>query len=119
MRKIGDEYFSYFEKCKNPTACSIVLRGGSKDSLNELERNLHDALGVAKNLFVDNRIIPGAGATEMSLSKQLLEKSRQVKGLSQNPYRAVAYALEVIPRTLAENCGANVVRVLTELRSKH
>ena len=27
--------------------------------------------------------------------------------------------MEVIPRTLAQNCGADVVRVLTELRAKH
>lgn len=51
IRKISDEYFTFFEECKNPTACSIILRGGSKDTLNEMERNLHDALGVAKNIF--------------------------------------------------------------------
>jgi len=47
LRKIGDEYFTYMVKCKEPEACSIILRGGSKDVLNEMERNLHDCLGVA------------------------------------------------------------------------
>ncbi len=65
MRKIGDEYFVFFEKCKNPTACSIILRGGSKDTLNEMERNLHDALGVARNLFAEPRLLYGGGAVEM------------------------------------------------------
>ena len=37
----------------------------------------------------------------------------------QGPYRAVGQALEVIPRTLAQNCGANVIRTLTKLRAKH
>lgn len=40
VSKIGDEYFSYFLECKDPKACSILLRGGSKDVLNEIERNL-------------------------------------------------------------------------------
>jgi len=51
IKKIADDYFTYFVECKNPTACTIVLRGASKDVLNEMERNLHDALGVARNLF--------------------------------------------------------------------
>lgn len=43
----------------------------------------------------------------------------QVEGVEQHPYRAVGVALEVIPRTLAQNCGANVIRTLTKLRAKH
>lgn len=63
VRKIGDEYFSYFIDCKMPTACSIILRGASKDVLNEMERNLHDCLGVSKNLYCDPRLLPGGGST--------------------------------------------------------
>jgi len=65
IRKIGDEYFSYFVECKAPTACSIILRGASKDVLNEMERNLHDCLGVSKNIYSDPRLLPGGGAVEM------------------------------------------------------
>jgi len=81
IRKIGDEYYSFFEKCTKPSACSILLRGGSKDSLNEMERNLHDALGVARNIFANPRLLPGGGATEMELSKMLLQKSSDIPGL--------------------------------------
>lgn len=81
VRKLGDEYFTYFEECKNPSACSIVLRGGSKDSLNEMERNMHDALGVARNIFANPKLVPGGGATEMELSKRLLAKASDVPGL--------------------------------------
>jgi len=52
VNKIGDEYFAYFVECKKPKACTIVLRGASKDVLNEMERNLHDALAVCKNILV-------------------------------------------------------------------
>lgn len=117
--KVGDEYFTYLVECKNPKACSIILRGGSKDVLNEVERNLQDALSVAKNLAVHPQMVPGGGATEMELSHKLNEKAKLIEGQGQLPYRALAYALEVIPRTLAQNCGADIVRVLTELRAKH
>jgi len=119
VSKIGDEYFTYFLECKNPSACTILLRGGSKDSLNEMERNLQDALGVCRNLFGQPRIVPGGGAIEMELSQRLSEKSKSMTGLGQQPYKAVALALESIPRTLLQNCGTDVVRKLTELRAKH
>jgi len=119
VKLIGEEYFSFFEECEKPSACSILLRGGSKDSLNELERNMHDALGVARNVFSNPRMVPGGGATEMEISVRLTEKAKNIQGLEQKPYKAVAFALEVIPRTLAQNCGGDVVRLLTELRAKH
>lgn len=119
VRLLSDEYFAFFEECEEPSACSIVLRGGSKDSLNELERNLHDALGVARNLFVCPRVVPGGGATEMELSHRLQNTAINAPPAMQKPIKAVALALEAIPRILTANCGANVVRVLTELRAKH
>lgn len=119
VNKIGDEYFSFFTECKEPNACSIILRGASKDVLNEIERNLQDALGVARNVVVNPQLAPGGGALEMELACRLLEKANQVEGAMQWPYKALAGALEVIPRTLAQNCGADVVRTLTELRAKH
>jgi len=119
IKKIGDDYFTYFLDCDNPSACTILLRGGSKDSLNEMERNLHDALGVARNIFADPMLVPGGGATEMELAHRLTQEAKTIGGLEQNPFRAVAFALEAIPRTLAQNCGGEVVRVLTELRARH
>ena len=71
IKKIGDEYFTYFVECKNPKACTIVLRGGSKDVLNEMERNFHDAIGVAINLYKDPYLLPGGGAIEMEISYRL------------------------------------------------
>ena len=84
-----------------------------------MERNLHDAMFVGRNIFANPRLVPGGGAFEMEISNRLQEKSKTVEGLLQLPYQAVALALEVIPRTLATNCGADVVRVITELRAKH
>jgi len=74
---------------------------------------------VARNILLDPRLCPGGGATEMTLSQVLTEKSKSIDGVEQWPYLAIANALEIIPRTLADNCGANVVRLLTELRATH
>merc|ERR1711953_1361644 len=119
IRKIGDEYFTFIEQCKNPKACTILLRGASKDILNEVERNLQDAIHVARNIFLKPKLVPGGGAVEMEVAHLLSEKSKSLKGVIQWPYRALASALEVIPRTLAQNCGANTIRTLTALRAKH
>ncbi|WIA44269.1 hypothetical protein OEZ86_007080 [Tetradesmus obliquus] len=117
--KIADEFFTFIVDCKDPKACTIVLRGASKDVLNEVERNLHDAMGVARNIVVDSRLVPGGGAVEMAVSRTLTERSATIEGVEAGPYKAAGQALEVIPRTLAQNCGANVIRTLTKLRAKH
>lgn len=113
IKKIGDEYFTFITECKDPKACTILLRGASKDILSETERNLQDALHVAKNLVLEPRLVPGGGAIEMALSQALTKKQLQ------GPYKAIANALEIIPKTIAQNCGANTIRTLTALRAKH
>ena len=119
IRKMGDEYFTFLEQCKDPKACTILLRGASKDILAEVERNLQDALNVARNLYQDPFIVPGGGATEMEIAHQLGLKAKSLSGVIQWPYKAVTTALEIIPRTLTQNCGANTIRTITALRAKH
>ncbi|CAD6567761.1 MAG: T-complex protein 1 subunit gamma [Alectoria sarmentosa] len=119
IEKIGDEYFTFLTKCKIPKACTILLRGPSKDILNEIERNLQDAMSVARNVMFHPRLSPGGGATEMAVSVRLAQMAKAVEGVQQWPYKAVAEAMEVIPRTLIQNSGSSPVRVLTKLRAKH
>ncbi|WVQ80438.1 T-complex protein 1 subunit gamma [Cryptococcus sp. DSM 104549] len=119
IEKLGDEYFSFLDECKNPKACTILLRGPSKDILNEIDRNLADAMSVARNVVFNPILTPGGGATEMAISVALGEKAKLLPGVAGAPYKAIADALEVIPRTLVQNCGGNAIRTLTELRAKH
>lgn len=119
ISKIGDEYFTFLTKCKDPKACTILLRGPSKDILNEIERNLHDAMGVARNVIWNPKLCPGGGATEMAVAVGLDRRSKLIEGVAQWPYKAVAEALEVIPRTLIQNSGNSPIKVLTQLRAKH
>ena len=115
---MGDEYFAFLEECDDPKACTLLLRGGSKDVLMEVERNLQDAMQVIRNVVLEPRLLPGGGAAEMAVSRALRAAADAATGVDSYPLRAVADAMEVIPRILATNCGAKVVRVLTELRAK-
>jgi len=119
IRKVGDEYFSFFEQCEDPKACSVILRGAGKDILQEVERNLGDAMNVVRNIFKSPKVLPGGGATEMALAAHLRRTASTVTGQMAFPYKAVASALEVIPRTLSNNCGADTIRVMTQLRAAH
>jgi len=119
IQKIGDEYFTFLTECKSPKACTILLRGASKDILAEVERNLQDAMNVARNVMVEPYLVPGGGAAEMALAQAMNERAKSITGVHQWPYRAISRALEVIPRTLIQNCGASTIRTLTALRAKH
>ncbi|CDF91596.1 ZYBA0S12-02542g1_1 [Zygosaccharomyces bailii CLIB 213] len=116
---IGDEYFTFLDESKDPKACTIMLRGGSKDILNEIERNLNDALAVTRNVMLAPSLSPGGGATEMAVSVKLAERAKQLEGIQQWPYQAVADAMECIPRTLIQNAGGNPIRMLSQLRASH
>ena len=80
VRKIGDEYFTFVEQCADPKACTILLRGASKDALNEMERNLQDAMQVARNVVLDPRLLPGGGATEMAVAAGVVRASKGIEG---------------------------------------
>lgn len=119
VKLVGEEYFMFLTGANDAKACTVLLRGASKDVLNEVERNLQDAMSVARNMLLEPRLLPGGGAVELAVAQILNDKAKTITGVHQRPYRAVARALEVIPRTLIQNCGASVIRTLTALRAKH
>merc|ERR1711998_763723 len=115
----SEEWYSFFVECEDPKACTIIIRGGTKDTQQEIWHNMNDAMQVAKNIISAPSLLPGGGATEMAVAQGLRERGKAIQGVMQIPYLKVAEALEVIPRTLAENCGATVIRLITQLRAKH
>ena len=70
-------------------------------------------------MLLDPRMLPGGGATELAIANAISKSVDDIQGISKWPYASIAECMEVIPRTLAENCGTNVIRTLTELRAKH
>merc|ERR1719359_2438871 len=119
VEKIGDEYYSWLVDCEKPKACTIVLRGASKDVLNEIERNLGDAMNIVRTIMMDPRLVPGGGAIEMTLANKLIEASKLQEPIIAGAYKAAGESLEIISRTLLENCGADIIRIQTMLRAKH
>jgi len=119
MKKISEDWYCFLENCADPKACTVLLRGGSTDILNEIERNLEDAMEVIRNIVYEPRVVPGGGATEMAISVELERKSRTMTTLEKRAYEMVGKCFEVIPRTLAENCGVSVIRAVTQLRQLH
>ena len=119
VEQIGDEYFTFLEDCKSPKACTVLLRGPAKDIINEFERNVQDALAVARNIILDPFLCPGGGATEIALSVELSKLASSVQGTEQYPYESVSEALEVIPKILASNSGAKPIQIVAELKEKY
>lgn len=78
-----------------------------------------DAMQVVRNIVFDPRMVPGGGASELAISAAITKTMDSVEGIARFPYAAVGSSLEIIPHTLAQNCGANVIRLMTELRTKH
>jgi archaeal chaperonin len=115
----GEDDLIFIENCKNPKALTILLRGTSYTSLDEYERALHDALRVIGVVVEDKKVVPGGGASETELGLRLREYGATVGGREQLAVEAFASALDIIPRTLAENAGLDPIDMLVELRSRH
>ena len=118
-RKVGGEEMIFVEKCKNPKAVSIIIKGGTEHVVDELGRALEDAIRVVGVVVEDKKIVAGGGAPEVELSLRLREYAATQGGRIQLAIEAFASALEVIPRTLAENAGLDPIDKLVELRAAH
>jgi chaperonin GroEL (HSP60 family) len=110
---------TFVEQCKNPKAVSIIIKGGTEHVVDELERAIHDALRVVGVVVEDKKVVAGGGAIETELSLRLREYAATVGGRAQLAIEAFAAALEVIPRTLAENAGLDPIDMLVEIRAAH
>jgi len=118
-KKIGEGAMTYVTGCHNPKAVSIILRGGTEHVVDEAERALHDALRVVGVAIEDETLVAGGGSPEVELALRLREYSATLIGREQLAVAKFADALEIIPRTLAENAGLDPIDMLVEMRSQH
>ncbi|MEM2991056.1 MAG: TCP-1/cpn60 chaperonin family protein, partial [Halobacteria archaeon] len=118
-RKIGEDELVFVEQCKNPKAVSLLLRGGSEHVVDEIERGVNDALRVVGVALEDGKIVAGGSSAEIELALRLREYAATVGGREQLAVEAFASAMEIIPRSLAENAGLDTIDTLVELRSQH
>jgi len=117
--RVGDESMTYVMNCKNPKAVTLLVRGSTEHVVDEVKRAVEDAIGDTIAALRNNKAVGGAGASEIELSRNLLKYAESLSGREQLAVKAFAEAMEIIPRTLAENAGLDPIDVLTELRAAH
>jgi len=117
-RKVETDKWVFIEGCKNPKAVTILIRGGSQRVVDEAERSVHDALMVSKDVLERPVILAGGGAPEAFAATKVREWAHTLSGREQLAAEKFAEALEVIPLSLAENAGMDLIDTLTEIRAK-
>jgi len=118
-KQVGGERFNYFYGCPKSQSCTIILRGGAEQFMEETERSLHDAIMIVRRAMKNDSVVAGGGAIDMELSKYLRNYSRTIAGKEQLIIGAMAKAFEVIARQLCDNAGFDATNILNKLRQKH
>ena len=118
-KKISGDKMIFVQKCKDPKAVSVLIRGGTEHVVDEAERAFTDAIGGVASSIEVGKIVTGGGAPEIEIAKGLREYAESIGGREQLAINAFADSVEIIPRTLAESAGMDAIDVLVDLRSKH
>jgi chaperonin GroEL (HSP60 family) len=118
-RKVGSDELTFVMGCKNPKAVTVLVRGGTEHVVDETKRAMTDAIGDVAAALKSGKIVAGAGAPEVEVARQLRKYSDSLEGREQLAILAFADALEVIPRTLAENAGLDPIDMLVQMKAAH
>ena len=118
-KKISGEAMTFIKDCKDPKAVTILVRGSTEHVVDEIDRSIEDALGAVGSALEVGKIVAGAGSPEAEVAKRLRKFAEKFSGREQLAILAFADAMEVIPRSLAENGGLDPIDTLVELRSAH
>ena len=120
VEKLAGETLALIEECKNPKAVTILVRGGTEHVVDEIQRAIDDSLGDLRSVIEDGgSIVAGGGSAELEVSKNLRDFATGLEGREQLAVNSFADALEVVPKTLAENAGLDPIDILVELRAEH
>ena len=114
-----EDELAFIEGGQAAEAVTVFVRGGTEHVVDELERAIEDALDVVTTAAESGAVVPGAGAAEIAIADHIRSEAAGVKGRKQLAVEAFADAIDAIPRTLAENAGADPIDVLVELRKVH
>jgi len=118
-RKVGEDKMVFVEECRHPRSVAILIRAGLERMVDEAERAMNDALSVVADVVEVSKIVPGGGAVESEIAKELRGFATKVGGREQLAIEAFAESIEIVPKTLAENAGLEPIDILVGLRSAH
>ncbi len=115
---IGEDKVIKFTGCKNPKACTIVLRGASAHLLEEAERSLHDAICVIIEMVKSHNLVYGGGYTEMKMALEVDNLAKQEKGKESLCIEAFAKALRQLPTIICDNAGYDSSEIISNLKKE-
>ena len=118
-QNVSDEALTFIRECQNPKSVTLLVRGGTEHVVDEIKRAMEDAVSVLKASLQSGKVVGGAGAVEIALSKELKSFANTLSGKEQLAVQAFAHAMEVVPRTLAESAGLDPIDKLAEMRAAH
>lgn len=120
LEEVGDTTVVAFRQEREENAMStIIIRGSTDNIMDDIERAVDDGVNTVKVLTRDNRCLPGAGATEIELAKQIMAYGEQTPGMEQYAIKKFAEAFEVFPKVLAENTGLKGNEILAMMYNAH
>ncbi len=117
--KIGGEAMTFVRGCKDPKAVTILIRGGTQHIIDEADRSLSDTIKVVGAAVESGKVVAGGGSPEIEVSLGLKKYAATVGGREQLAIEAFAGAMEIIPRSLAENGGLDPIDLLVKLKASH
>lgn len=112
---LGENKFTYVEKCKQPQSVTILMKGPNKHTLIQIKDAVRDGLRAVKNAIEDGCVIPGAGAYEVATNIALKKFLETVKGRARLGIQAYADGMLIIPKTLGTNSGFDAQEVIVKL----
>lgn len=118
-RKVSGEEMIFVEECSVAKSVTLFVRGSTKHIVDEIVRAIEDAIGVVAATVEDDKVVAGGGAPEIAMAKKLKEYADSISGREQLAVNAFAEALEIVPKTLAENAGLDSIDSLVDLRAAH
>ncbi|NXX55384.1 TCPZ protein, partial [Scopus umbretta] len=116
---LGEEKYTFIEKCDNPRSVTLLIRGPNKHTLTQIKDAVRDGLRAVKNAIEDGCVVPGAGALEVAVANALVKHKPNVKGRAQLGVQAFADALLIIPKVLAQNSGYDPQETLVKVQTEH
>lgn len=118
-RKVSGEEMIFVEECSIAKSVTLFVRGSTKHIVDEIVRAIEDAIGVVAATVEDDKVVAGGGAPEIAMAKKLKDYADSISGREQLAVNAFAEALEIVPKTLAENAGLDSIDSLVDLRAAH
>lgn len=114
---LGGDRRTLIEDPVTESTATFVLYGGTRDIVDELKRTVDDALSVVAEVLNSGKMLPGAGSWETALALDLRDYATEFDTREQLAIEAFADALEVVPRTLAENAGISPIDGVMDVRA--